>query len=199
MNKCIRLQIQLNDDHIDIKKLYKELWDIQYKTRTACNFAMNLQYNELMRKQAEKLENVEFKKDKELYGKSFGAWIENRMNEYMDGCSSANVAQTRQFATNKANFNPIILKEIASFGFGADCVSGNEILRAIECGFDPSKIAFAGVGIDSTLKQKMLLSRPIFISLSVFPTPAKAILEGANPHSNALRISFPLTQSAPKP
>ena len=29
MNKCIRLQIQLNDDHIDIKKLYKELWDIQ--------------------------------------------------------------------------------------------------------------------------------------------------------------------------
>lgn len=46
----------------------------------------------------------------------------------------------------KANFNPIILKEIASFGFGADCVSGNEILRAIECGFDPSKIAFAGVG-----------------------------------------------------
>jgi diaminopimelate decarboxylase len=25
----------------------------------------------------------------------------------------------------KANFNPIILKEIASFGFGADCVSGN--------------------------------------------------------------------------
>lgn len=46
----------------------------------------------------------------------------------------------------KANFNPRILNEIASFGFGADCVSGNEILRAIECGFDPSKIAFAGVG-----------------------------------------------------
>src|SRR5690554_859655 len=46
----------------------------------------------------------------------------------------------------KANANPRILKEIASYGFGADCVSGNEILRALECGFAPSKIAFAGVG-----------------------------------------------------
>ena len=46
----------------------------------------------------------------------------------------------------KANANPRILKEIASQGFGADCVSGNEILKAIECGFPSSKIAFAGVG-----------------------------------------------------
>ncbi len=46
----------------------------------------------------------------------------------------------------KANANPRILREIASQGFGADCVSGNEILKAIECGFSPSKIAFAGVG-----------------------------------------------------
>jgi diaminopimelate decarboxylase len=46
----------------------------------------------------------------------------------------------------KANANPRILKEIASFGFGADCVSGNEILAALEGGFTPDKIAFAGVG-----------------------------------------------------
>lgn len=46
----------------------------------------------------------------------------------------------------KANANRRLLKEIASYGFGADCVSGNEILRALECGFPPSKIAFAGVG-----------------------------------------------------
>ncbi|MFA6863680.1 MAG: diaminopimelate decarboxylase, partial [Dysgonamonadaceae bacterium] len=31
----------------------------------------------------------------------------------------------------KANTNPRILKEISKYGFGADCVSGNEILRAI--------------------------------------------------------------------
>ena len=46
----------------------------------------------------------------------------------------------------KANANPRILREISSYGFGADCVSGNEILRAVECGFSPSKIVFAGVG-----------------------------------------------------
>ncbi|MEA5080677.1 MAG: diaminopimelate decarboxylase [Dysgonamonadaceae bacterium] len=46
----------------------------------------------------------------------------------------------------KANANPRILQEIASFGFGADCVSGNEIIVAVENGFEPSKIAFAGVG-----------------------------------------------------
>ncbi len=111
MNKCIKLQIQINDEIIDKKDIYKILWDIQYKTRTACNFAMNLQYQELMRKQTGKQEFGEFKKDKELYGKTFGAWLENRMNEYMDGILSSNVAQTRQFVTSKANFNPIhILK-----------------------------------------------------------------------------------------
>ncbi|MEA4950783.1 MAG: diaminopimelate decarboxylase, partial [Petrimonas sp.] len=46
----------------------------------------------------------------------------------------------------KANANPRILREIASWGFGADCVSGNEILKALDCGFPASKIAFAGVG-----------------------------------------------------
>ena len=46
----------------------------------------------------------------------------------------------------KANANPEILKTICEYGFGADCVSGNEVLKAIECGFNPSKIVFAGVG-----------------------------------------------------
>lgn len=46
----------------------------------------------------------------------------------------------------KANANPRILRKIASYGFGADCVSGGEILRALECGFPSSKIVFAGVG-----------------------------------------------------
>ena len=46
----------------------------------------------------------------------------------------------------KANFNPRIMKLIASYGFGADCVSFNEIERAIETGFKSSEIVFAGVG-----------------------------------------------------
>lgn len=46
----------------------------------------------------------------------------------------------------KANSNPKLLKLISSYGFGADCVSGNEIERAISTGFKPSDIVFAGVG-----------------------------------------------------
>jgi diaminopimelate decarboxylase len=46
----------------------------------------------------------------------------------------------------KANANPRILQIISSYGFGADCVSMNEIERAISTGFKPSEIVFAGVG-----------------------------------------------------
>jgi diaminopimelate decarboxylase len=46
----------------------------------------------------------------------------------------------------KANANYEILQTIQKYGLGADCVSGNEVQRAIETGFLPSQIAFAGVG-----------------------------------------------------
>ena len=46
----------------------------------------------------------------------------------------------------KANSNPKILKLIREFGLGADCVSGNEVKRAVECNFTNDKIVFAGVG-----------------------------------------------------
>src|SRR6201996_1152331 len=46
----------------------------------------------------------------------------------------------------KANFNPKVLDMIQSFGFGADCVSGNEVKAAIEHGFDKKSVVFAGVG-----------------------------------------------------
>lgn len=46
----------------------------------------------------------------------------------------------------KANTNAQIMKQIAEAGFGADCVSGNEITQALEVGFQPEHIVFAGVG-----------------------------------------------------
>ena len=46
----------------------------------------------------------------------------------------------------KANANPDVLKLISEDGFGADCVSGGEIRAAIEAGFNPSTIVYAGVG-----------------------------------------------------
>lgn len=46
----------------------------------------------------------------------------------------------------KANYNPVILKEIAACGLGADCVSGGEIEAALANGFPASSIVYAGVG-----------------------------------------------------
>ena len=46
----------------------------------------------------------------------------------------------------KANANDRILKIIKEYGFGADCVSGNEVEKAVEMGFLSNKIVFAGVG-----------------------------------------------------
>ncbi|MDR2887815.1 MAG: diaminopimelate decarboxylase [Bacteroidales bacterium] len=46
----------------------------------------------------------------------------------------------------KSNYNPRILQTISTYGFGADCVSGNEIAAAIKAGFKPSETVFAGVG-----------------------------------------------------
>ena len=58
----------------------------------------------------------------------------------------------------KANAEPHILYEIQQAGLGADCVSGYEVECAIENGFHPSKIVFAGVGKSD---------REIVLSLSV--------------------------------
>ncbi|MBC3542213.1 diaminopimelate decarboxylase [Rufibacter sediminis] len=46
----------------------------------------------------------------------------------------------------KANANAPILAEVLERGFGADCVSGNEVRRALEAGFAADQIVFAGVG-----------------------------------------------------
>ncbi|MGB0166188.1 MAG: diaminopimelate decarboxylase family protein, partial [Luteibaculum sp.] len=46
----------------------------------------------------------------------------------------------------KANVNPEILSRVKQYGFGADCVSGNEVKCAYKEGFSPAEIVFAGVG-----------------------------------------------------
>lgn len=61
----------------------------------------------------------------------------------------------------KANFNERLLKHVLEAGFGADCVSGNEVKKAIDIGFDPTKIVFAGVG-KSDKEITFALSQNIF-------------------------------------
>jgi len=60
-------------------------------------------------------------------------------------CASAHEGFKLHYAI-KANFNPRILSIIAASGMGADCVSGGEIAAALQAGFHPEDIFFAGVG-----------------------------------------------------
>jgi len=46
----------------------------------------------------------------------------------------------------KANYDDRILSIIREYGLGIDCASGNEIRKAIEAGFAPEGIVYAGVG-----------------------------------------------------
>ena len=61
----------------------------------------------------------------------------------------------------KANANERILRTIADYGFGADCVSGNEIRMAIDCGFNPEHIVFAGAG-KSDEEIKLAITKGVF-------------------------------------
>lgn len=61
----------------------------------------------------------------------------------------------------KANSNPEILERVRKAGFGADCVSGNEVKRAVETGFSKEEIVFAGVG-KSDVEIRLALSNDIF-------------------------------------
>ncbi len=46
----------------------------------------------------------------------------------------------------KANFDDRIVSEMVQAGLGMDCVSGNEVRKAIESGCPASKVVYAGVG-----------------------------------------------------
>ena len=39
-----------------------------------------------------------------------------------------------------------LLAIIREYGLGIDCASGNELRKAVEAGFDPKGIVYAGVG-----------------------------------------------------
>ncbi|WP_316823015.1 diaminopimelate decarboxylase [Pedobacter gandavensis] len=71
----------------------------------------------------------------------------NLLQKTLDDCAAA--AKVYNFHVHyamKANFNPAVLQKIKAIGFGADCVSGGEVNKAIELGFEPKQVVFAGVG-----------------------------------------------------
>lgn len=71
----------------------------------------------------------------------------NLLKDTLNACNDA--ASAYDFHVHyamKANFNPKVLQKIKQMGFGADCVSGGEVKKAVEIGFAKEKIVFAGVG-----------------------------------------------------
>ena len=63
----------------------------------------------------------------------------------------------------KANVERRLLEYISAKGFGADCVSGNEVLHAHSCGFPAEKIVYAGVGkSDKEVYESMMLGIEAF-------------------------------------
>ncbi|MDB5000721.1 MAG: diaminopimelate decarboxylase [Mucilaginibacter sp.] len=69
------------------------------------------------------------------------------LRQTLDACRDASAKHNfHVHYAMKANFNSKVIDTIQSYGFGADCVSGNEVKAAVEHGFDKSKVVFAGVG-----------------------------------------------------
>lgn len=100
--KCIKLAGEyVKENSLEKDKFFNELREIQYKTWLACNRAITYFYSNDMQNLIQKDVGIPKEDDKNIFGKSFGAWVENRMNEIMEGISSANVAQTRQFVSNR--------------------------------------------------------------------------------------------------
>lgn len=61
----------------------------------------------------------------------------------------------------KACVAPPVLHQIAKSGFGADCVSGGEVVAALEAGIPPEKIVFAGVA-KADWEIRLALEREIY-------------------------------------
>lgn len=102
LTKCIKIPIEYSKDNIlKQKDFFKELKDIQYKSWLACNRALTYFYTHEMENIILKESGQEIKNDKELYGKTYKSWIENRLNEIMDGALSNNVAQTMMYISNR--------------------------------------------------------------------------------------------------
>ena len=89
----------------------------------------------------------------------------------------------------KANSNKDVLKLIKAGGFGADCVSGNEVKRALECGFKADKIVFAGVG-KSDEEIRFAIKKNIFCFNCESTGELKVINEIAKNENKTARIAL---------
>jgi diaminopimelate decarboxylase len=89
----------------------------------------------------------------------------------------------------KANANDRILEKIKEKGFGIDCVSGYEMQKALEIGFSPDGIVFAGVG-----KADWEIEMGLKYDISCFNVESlpelEIINELAGKHNKKTRVAF---------
>lgn len=71
--------------------------------------------------------------------------LRSQYETFMDAAIKAKVPSPLVCFALKANPNPWVVKTLASFGAGADTVSGGEMMRALECDVPANKIVFSGV------------------------------------------------------
>jgi diaminopimelate decarboxylase len=69
----------------------------------------------------------------------------------------------------KANFNLALCKLLREQGCGADIVSGGELYRALQAGFDPQKIVYAGVGKTAAEIEYALNSNILMFNVESMP------------------------------
>lgn len=100
LTKCIKLTIKKCEE-LEWKPLTKILCDIRYLTCQASNKAIRM----LTLNTYESIEHRNLYGQpldtKPLCGKSFDAYVEDQMKKIMNICNTGNVAQTRQFVTNR--------------------------------------------------------------------------------------------------
>lgn len=94
----------------------------------------------------------------------------------------------------KANNNNRIASVIRNRGLGADCVSGNEIRRAIELGFSRNGIVFAGVG-KTDEEIKLAIDEDIFCLNCESVEELQVIEEIAERCSKVVRIALRVNPS----
>ncbi len=91
----------------------------------------------------------------------------------------------------KANHQPKILQIIREYGLDADCVSGGEINRALDTGFLPNQIAFAGVGKNDD-EINLALSHGIFCFNCESPQELEVINELAKQADKIAHVALRL-------
>jgi len=89
--------------------------------------------------------------------------LTKNFSQFQEAATSAGLENGLICFALKANPNKEILKSLASLGCGADIVSGGELKRAMDCGIEPQKIVFSGVGKQDWEIREALASHPLGI------------------------------------